>query len=98
MFFYAINRRFVALGALLLLFGIACSSTTPTATPTKEPAPTPNATVPAMTDPPTLATGNRVGDLAPDFTLAEVSTDQPVQLAELTGQGRPVVLYFFTTW
>ena len=68
-----------------MLFSLACTSevgTTPTTT-----APTDEA-----------ATGNRVGDLAPDFTLIEISTDQPVQLAELTGQGRPVVLYFFTTW
>ena len=45
-----------------------------------------------------METGNRVGDLAPDFTLTEMSTGQSVQLAELTGQGRPVVVYFFTTW
>ena len=98
MFSPAVKRQYVALGALLLLFGIACSSTTPTATPTKEPVSTPNTTAPAAAEPPTLATGNQVGDLAPDFTLTEISTDQSVQLANLTGQGRPVVLYFFTTW
>ena len=85
MFFSAVRRQSVALGALLLLFSLACTSevaTTPTtAAPTDE-----------------TATGDRVGNMAPDFTLTEVSTDQPVQLAELTGQGRPVVLYFFTTW
>ena len=84
-----------------MLFGIACTSddgAVPTATPTSAPAPTQDATTPAITDPPTLATGNQVGDLAPDFTLTELSVDQTVQLAELTGQGRPVVLYFFTTW
>ena len=98
MFFSKIKKQSVALGALLLLFSIACSSTTPTATPTSEPAPTQDATIPTTADPPVSETGNRVGDLAPDFTLTEVSTDQPVQLADLTGQGRPVVLYFFTTW
>ena len=98
MFFSVIKRQCVALGALLLLFGIACSDATPTATPTSEPAPAQDATTPAAAEPPTLATGNKVGDLAPDFTLTEISTDQPVQLAELMGQGRPVVLYFFTTW
>lgn len=101
MFSSAIKRQTVVLAALPLLFSLACAGndgTAPTATPTNEPVPTPNATTPVVTDPPTLATGNRVGDLAPDFTLTEVSTDQPVQLAELTGQGRPVVLYFFTTW
>ena len=100
MFFCAIKRP-VALGALLLLFNLACTSevgTTPTATPTNEPAPTPDVTTPVPADPPTLATGHRVGDLAPDFTLTEVSPDQPVQLAQLTEQGRPVVLFFFTTW
>ena len=42
--------------------------------------------------------GSQVGNLAPDFTLTEVSTGQPVRLAQLTEQGRPVVIYFFTTW
>lgn len=101
MFFSAIKKRSVALGALLLLFSIACTSevgTTPTATPTNEPASTPNVTTPVPADPPVPETGNRIGDLAPDFTLTEVSTDQPVQLAGLTEQGRPVVLFFFTTW
>lgn len=98
MFFSVTRKRYAALGALLLLLGIACSSTAPTATPTSEPVSTPNTTAPAVSEPPTLATGNQVGDLAPDFTLTEISTDQPVQLAELMGQGRPVVLYFFTTW
>ena len=101
MFFSSIKEQSLVLGALLLLFGIACSSevgTTPTATPTSKPVPTQDATTPTTADPPVSETGNRVGDLAPDFTLTEVSTDQPVQLADLTGQGRPVVLYFFTTW
>ncbi len=47
---------------------------------------------------PPVETGNRVGDLAHDFTLIQVSTGQSVRLAELTEQGRPVVVYFFTTW
>ncbi len=47
---------------------------------------------------PPVETGNRIGDMAPDFTLTETSTGQPVQLAQLTEQGRPVVVYFFTTW
>ena len=101
MFFSAIRKRSVALGALLLLFSIACSSevgTTPTATPTNEPAPTPDVATPVSADPPIPGTGNRIGDMAPNFTLTEVSTDQPVQLAGLTEQGRPVVLFFFTTW
>ena len=101
MFFSAIRKRSVVLGALLLLFSIACSSevgTTPTATPINEPAPTPNVATPVSADPPIPGTGNRIGDMAPNFTLTEVSTDQPVQLAGLTEQGRPVVLFFFTTW
>ena len=96
MFFSAIKRRPVALAALPLLFSLACASET--ATPTNEPALTPDATTAAAADSPTLATGHRVGDLAPDFTLTEVSTGQPVQLADLTERGRPVALYFFTTW
>ncbi len=47
--------------------------------------------------PPTKG-GNQVGDIAHDFTLTEVSTGQSVRLAELTEQGRPVIVYFFTTW
>ena len=66
--------------------------TTPTPTPTMSPPPTTPMVVPPA------EFGSRVGDLAPDFTLTEISTGQPVQLAELTAQGRPVVLYFFTTW
>ena len=60
---------------------------------------------PTMSSPPTTPMvvppaelGSRVGNMAPDFTLTEISTGQPVRLAELTAQGRPVVLYFFTTW
>ena len=102
MFFSSIKRLSVALAAPLLLFSIACTSevgTTPTtATPTNEPAPTPNVTTPVPADPPIPETGNQIGDLAPNFTLTEVSTDQPVQLAQLTEQGRPAVLFFFTTW
>ena len=60
----------------------------PTSTPTNTPTPTPGPGEP----------GNQVGDLAHDFTLTEVSTGQSVRLAELTEQGRPVVVYFFTTW
>ena len=96
MFSPAIKRRSVALAALPWLFSLACASET--ATPTNEPALIPDATTPATSDSPTLATGNQVGDLAPDFTLTEVSTGQPVQLADLTERGRPVALYFFTTW
>ena len=59
--------------------------------PMNTPTPTPMAGSPAET-------GNRVGERAPDFTLTEISTGQPVQLAQLTEQGRPVVIYFFTTW
>ena len=67
----------------------------PTPTPTTSPPPT-NTPTPIATPP--AETGNRVGERAPDFTLTEISTGQPVQLAQLTEQGRPVVIYFFTTW
>ena len=70
---------------------VAAATPTPTVPPPPTNTPTP---MPA----PEAETGNRVGNMAPDFTLTEVSTGQPVQLAELTAQGRPVVLYFFATW
>ena len=77
---------------------VTATAVAPTATPTPTPivlaipaAPTPMAT-------PKTDTGNQVGDLAHDFTLIQVSTGQSVRLAELTEQGRPVVVYFFTTW
>ncbi len=91
---------------------VAARATATALTPT--PTPTPTVAVPVQwqlqplqplpTNTPTpmagspAETGNRVGNLAPDFTLTEVSTGQPVQLAQLTEQGRPVVIYFFTTW
>ena len=70
---------------------VAAATPTPTVPPPPTNTPTPMPAPPAET-------GNRVGNMAPDFTLTEVSTGQPVQLAELTEGGRPVVLYFFTTW
>jgi hypothetical protein len=36
----------------------------------------------------------RVGDPAPDFTLMKLDKSAPVQLSNLTAQGRPVVLIF----
>ncbi len=41
--------------------------------------------------------GHQVGDRAPDFTLT-LSNGQTARLTSLREQGRPVVLYFFTTW
>ena len=64
----------------------------PTDTPTPTPMPTPTPV------PVSVERGNQVGDLAHDFTLTEMSTGQSVRLAELTEQGRPVVIYFLTTW
>ena len=41
--------------------------------------------------------GNSVGNKAPDFNLT--ATDgRMIRLSELTAQGKPVVLYFMTTW
>lgn len=40
-------------------------------------------------------TGNRIGDIAPDFTVT--TTDgKTIKLSEL--RGKPVMLYFFATW
>ena len=36
----------------------------------------------------------RVGDMAPDFSLAKLDKTDHVQLSSLTAQGRPVVLIF----
>jgi hypothetical protein len=40
------------------------------------------------------AGGLQVGDPAPDFTLMKLDRSLPVQLSNLTAQGRPVVLIF----
>lgn len=58
--------------------------TSPTAVPTP-----PFASLPPV--------GSKLGNTAPDFTL-ELDTGPRVSLASLRDQGRPVVLYFFTTW
>ena len=94
----------VALAAVLLA---ACGSdepesdvamSQPTAAPT-EVASTESAPAPAT---PTLAPvpssvegGLDVGQRAPDFTLTNLEGES-VTLASL--QGRPVMIYFFTTW
>ncbi|MSQ22864.1 MAG: redoxin domain-containing protein [Dehalococcoidia bacterium] len=41
--------------------------------------------------------GPHVGNCAPDFTLT-LSNGQTARLTSLREQGKPVVLYFFTTW
>ena len=76
----------------------AAPATQPTAAPT-EVASTESAPAPAT---PTLApvsssveVGLDVGQRAPDFTLTNLEGES-VTLASL--QGRPVMIYFFTTW
>ena len=43
-----------------------------------------------------LAVGLNVGNIAPNFELVDVRTNQPVQLASL--RGRPVLVNFWGTW
>ena len=75
----------------------------PTSSPTEEAAPTspptqqPTEEV-APTSPPTQSqpeVGHETGDRAPGFTVA---TADGGQLSLASFQGRPVLLYFFTTW
>ena len=68
--------------------------------PTAVPAPTlpPPTLAPAPTSTPSQAAveiGHKVGQMGPDFTLTTVEGEE-VALAGF--QGRPVVLYFYTTW
>ena len=74
----------------------------PTSSPTEEaatPKPTQQpAEEAAPTSPPTQSqpeVGHETGDLAPGFTVA---TADGGQLSLDSLQGRPVLLYFFTTW
>jgi hypothetical protein len=97
-------------GALLLACG-APQAVPQEGAPTPTPPPRTGATTPAAAvasaippsavPTPTLTplppAGPKQGNTAPDFTL-ELDTGQTVSLASLRDQGRPVVLYFFTTW
>ncbi|MBI2171913.1 MAG: redoxin domain-containing protein [Chloroflexi bacterium] len=97
-------------GALLLACGAPqaapqVGALTPTP-PARAGATTPDAAIASATPPsaaptPTLTplppVGPKPGNTAPDFTL-ELDTGQTVSLVSLRDQGRPVVLYFFTTW
>ena len=70
---------------------------TPTVTAPAEEPQQPAAT-PIPTTPPTqmaLEVGHKVGQRAPDFMLATVEGEQ-VSLASFSG--RPLILYFYTTW
>ena len=60
-----------------------------TAAATPAPAMTPEVSAPAA------KIGNSMGDLAPDFRLASVGGGE-VTLADY--EGKPLVIYFFTTW
>jgi len=73
-------------------------SPTPTDSASGDLAPTPTATSGPVSDGSSSPdVGNKVGLRAPEFTLT-FSDAEPVTLASLREQGKPVVLYFFTTW
>ncbi|MBC8500204.1 MAG: TlpA family protein disulfide reductase [Nanoarchaeota archaeon] len=44
-----------------------------------------------------LVTGLKVGNLAPDFTLTTIDSEE-VKLSSFSGGNRPVLVYFFATW
>ena len=46
--------------------------------------------------PKNLVVGINVGNIAPDFTLVDVATNQPLQLSSL--RGKPVLVNFWGTW
>ena len=93
--------------ALLLLAAASCGGntesppalfSTPTDGASGSPAPTPTPTSGPASDGSTAPeVGNKVGQRAPEFTLTFPDAE-PVTLASLREQGKPVVLYFFTTW
>ena len=76
----------------------AAPATQPTAAPTvvasTESAPVPAAATAAPAQP-SVEVGLDVGQRAPDFTLTNLEGES-VTLASL--EGRPVMIYFFTTW
>lgn len=55
----------------------------------------PNHLLPTTSNNPN-GTSAKPGTTAPDFTLVDVHTDQPVSLSNFTG--RPVILNFWATW
>ena len=67
------------------------ATTAPEAAQAATPAPAVTPEAPAVT----ANVGNSVGDLAPDFALASVGGGE-VTLADY--DGKPLVIYFFTTW
>lgn len=89
------------------------ATSAPTAVPTSAPATSPTtaptaavaateaeqpttapADTPAPTEPP-VEVGHMSGQMAPDFMLTTLE-GQPVSLGDF--QGRPVMLYFYTSW
>ena len=90
-----------AASLVLLVLGAACGSEP--AEPTAAPAPTDTA-VPQPTETPASQTGEsapevgiNVGNLAPDFKLRLVDGTE-LTSAQLREEGRPVLLYFLTSW
>ena len=75
--------------AALMMLAVACSTGTEEASPTS-----PADGMPADTAP---EVGNRVGNLAPDFS---VTTTGGVtrSLTDFKQANRPVVVYFFASW
>ena len=71
------------------------SSVSPPAPPPPPPAATP---APAPTQAlATVKVGHRVGDQAPDFSLA-LTGDRQVNSADLVAEGKPVFILFHATW
>ena len=70
----------------------ACATTPP---PAATSAPTPaSAPTQALA---TVKVGHRVGDQAPDYTLA-LTGDRQITSADLVAEGKPVFILFHATW
>jgi hypothetical protein len=72
------------------------ASTPVPSTPTPVPA-TPTLAVPTDAPSPEVKVGGFAGDHMPDFEMTLLDGTE-VTLASLSGEGRPVFLFFFTKW
>ncbi len=82
-------RAALLVALMMLVLAVACGAETPEDTPARQP-------VDSSTDAaPTL--GNRVGNLAPDFSVTTTSGEMR-SLTDFKQANQPLVVYFFATW
>ena len=75
--------------AALMMLAVACGASMEGDTPMEPPTYTPTDAAPEL--------GNRVGNLAPDFTITTTS-GVTRSLTDFKQANQPVVVYFFASW